>query len=167
MGFLLKVLHILILNAQAQAQLTDIQPEEVAAFVSVAVFEETDQVSAELLVSLAWGESRFKQDSEPGCGVLQVFPQYLDGHPDWTCKVLRNDLVLAVRSGVVGLEQMLDDKRVHGDLHRALMYRACGNKFFEGTCNEKKGHWVKAAEARAQQLTYHPSHNVREQRPSF
>jgi len=167
LDFLVRVLHFVILNSQAQ-QLPDTQPDEVSAFVAVAVFEETPRISAELLVSLAWGESRFKQDAGPGCGVLQVFPQYLN-RPEWTCKVLKTDLVLAVRSAVVALDEMLDDKRVRGNLHRALMYRACGNVFFEGKCNDKKGLWVQAAEGRAQGLIpdVRPSYHVRELKPSM
>ena len=165
LGYLLTVLRFLLLNSQAQ-QLPDTKPDEVAAFVSVAVFEETPRVSAELLVALAWGESRFKQDVGPGCGVLQVFPKYLKNRA-WTCKVLQTDLTLAVRSAVVALEEMLDDKRVRGDLHKALMYRACGNVYFKGTCSDHKARWVRAAEARARKMTARPSYHTREERPSW
>jgi len=69
----------------------------------------------------------------------------------------------------VALDEMLDDKRVRGNLHRALMYRACGNVFFEGKCSDKKGLWVQAAEGRAQGLIpdVRPSYHVRELKPSM
>ncbi len=144
------ILHFIILHAHAQ-ELPDTQPEDVTAFVVVAIAEETPRVPAELLVSLAWAESRFQQLSRPGCGVLQVFPKYLGR--GWSCQDLQADLVLAVRAGVVGIEMMLDDQRVRGDLHRALMYRACGNTFFVGKCSRQKAMWVERALARTKQLS--------------
>jgi hypothetical protein len=32
---------------------------------------------------------------------------------------------------------MLADRRVRGDLRLALLYRACGNRAFDGTCRKR------------------------------
>lgn len=145
------ILHLLALNERA-LQLPDTRPHEVSAFVYVAVTEATPRVSAELLVSLAWAESRFQQSALPGCGVMQVFPHHFpDYRPPSDCEVWRSDLRLAVRAGVEEIELMLRDRRVNGNLRRALMYRACGNAAFNGTCT--KGGWVDGALQRMRSLS--------------
>lgn len=140
------VLSLLLLNARAQ-QLPDTQPGAVRTFVAVAFAEATPRVPADLLVSLAWAESRFESQAGPACGVMQVFPRDI-GRPASDCQIWRRDVTLAVRAGVLELEMMLEDKRVHGSIRRALMYRACGNAFFDGTCSHEKSRWVDAVLAR-------------------
>jgi len=113
-------------------------------FVDVALELQTQRVPAALLVALAWGESRFDASAQPACGVMQVYPRDLD-EPATSCAEWRRDLHAGVRAGVREIEMMLADKRVSGNMRRALLYRACGNKAFDGSCEAKKYAWVTAA----------------------
>lgn len=137
----------------AAASLPDLDASRVIPMVLAAIAEETPSAHAELLVALAWGESRFEQSAQPLCGVLQVNPIDI-GRPMSDCTVWRNDLRLAVRAGVAEIEMMLADHRVAGDLKRALLYRACGNKAFDGTCAAAKYAWVEDAIARYHQIEH-------------
>jgi len=110
--------------------------------VDFAVMRQTRRVPAALIVALAWGESRFDPMASPACGVMQVYPNDL-GEPASACALWRRDLQAGVRAGVREIEMMLDDKRVHNDLYLALLYRACGNQAFNGTC--AKHAWVRDA----------------------
>lgn len=142
--------HAMHLHAAA-ADLPDTDSALVAPMVLAAIAEETPRAPAALLVALAWGESRFDQRAQPLCGVLQVSPIDI-GRPMSDCAVWRGDVQLAVRAGVTEIEMMMADHRVAGDLKRMLLYRACGNKAFDGTCDAKKYAWVEAAIARYRQL---------------
>ena len=135
----------------AAAELPDTDAAFVSPMVIAAIAEETPKAPAALLVALAWGESRFDQRAQPLCGVLQVNPVDI-GRPASDCAVWRGDLQLAVRAGVTEIEMMLVDHRVAGDLRKMLLYRACGNKAFDGTCDSKKYAWVEAAIARYKQI---------------
>lgn len=138
----------LIVLDEAARQLPDLpRGELVDQFVGAAVAEQTPRVPAELIVALGWGESRFEPWSGPGCGALQVFPRTIDAPPS-ACTAWRHDLRAGVHAGVVGIEMMLDDRRVRGDMHLALLYRSCGNSVFDGTCSARKHAWVRAAIAR-------------------
>ena len=149
-SFFHQLTHATRLHAAA-SDLPDTDSALVAPMVLAAVAEETPRAPAALLVALAWGESRFDQRAQPLCGVLQVNPIDV-GRPMSDCAVWRGDVRLAVRAGVTEIEMMMADHRVAGDLRRALLYRACGNKAFDGTCDAKKYAWVKAAIARYRQL---------------
>lgn len=110
-----------------------------------AIRHATPRVPAELLVALAWGESRFESDAKPGCGVLQVFPRDI-GLGDFAyCDRWRASVGEAVAAGVQEIEMMLDDHRVRGSMTGALLYRACGNVAFDGTCSQAKVRWVAKA----------------------
>lgn len=122
-------------------------PDLVNQFVDAALEAQTRRVPAALLVALAWGESRFDGDALPACGTMQVYPHDL-GEPATACAEWRRDLRAGVRAGVREIELMLADKRVRGDLRRALLYRACGNRAFDGSCGAKKYAWVTSAIAR-------------------
>lgn len=122
-------------------------PGMIDPFVNVALDEQTSRVPAALIVSLGWGESRFDPAAQPACGAMQVYPNDLN-QPRSRCAEWRKDLRAGVHAGVREIEMMLADKRVRGDLRRALLYRACGNKAFDGTCDPKKYAWVDAAIAR-------------------
>ncbi len=135
----------------AAAELPDTDAALVSPMVMAAIAEETPRAPAALLVALAWGESRFDQRAQPLCGVLQVNPVDIN-QPISDCAVWRGDLRLAVHAGVTEIEMMLADRRVAGDLRKMLLYRACGNKAFDGTCDSKKYAWVEAAIARYRQI---------------
>jgi len=149
-GFFRQLSHATRLHAAA-ADLPDTDSALVAPMVLAAIAEETPRAPAALLVALAWGESRFDQRAQPLCGVLQVNPVDI-GRPASDCAVWRGDVQLAVRAGVTEIEMMLADRRVAGNLRRMLLYRACGNAAFDGTCDAKKYAWVDAAIARYRQL---------------
>lgn len=127
-------------------------PDRIDHFVEAALTAQTSRVPAALLVALAWGESRFDSAARPACGVMQVYPRYLD-EPASACDEWRRDLRAGVRAGVREIELMLDDKRVHGNMRRALLYRACGNSAFDGSCSKAKRSWVTAALARWRALS--------------
>lgn len=120
--------------------LPDVQPELIDSAVDAAFATETLAVPAELLLSIAWGESRFRPDQRTGvvCGALQVNPDDI-GEPRGNCVRWANDMHLGFAAGVRELEMMLADRRVRGNLRLALLYRACGNAAFDGTCT--KGQW--------------------------
>lgn len=132
----------------AARKLPDVTSHDlVDRFVDVAVELQTPHVPAALLVALAWGESRFEASARPACGVMQVYPHDL-GEPATACAEWRSDSRAGVRAGVREIELMLNDKRVRGDMRRALLYRACGNKAFDGSCSAKKRAWVTASMVR-------------------
>jgi hypothetical protein len=123
-------------------QMPDVEhPELVDTLVDAAIRLQTPRVPAALIVALAWAEARFDPMAKPACGVMQVYPKDLD-EPQTSCARWRNDLEAGVAAGVREIEVMLADKRVHGNLRNALLYRACGNSAFDGTCDDKKYVWV-------------------------
>jgi hypothetical protein len=131
------------LHERARA-LPDVEsPDLTDQLVGAALEEQTQRVPAALIVAIAWGESRFDRAARPACGVMQVYPNDLE-EPAAACVAWRRDLRAGVRAGVKEIEIMLADKRVRGDMRRALLYRACGNKAFDGTCSVPKHAWVKA-----------------------
>jgi hypothetical protein len=111
---------------------------------------ETECAPAELLLALAWGESRFESDAAPACGVMQVYPSDLGLAPA-ACQAWRSSALEGFRAGVLELETEFADSRVRGDLRAALLYRACGNAaFVAGACG--KHGWVDAALTRYRTL---------------
>jgi len=145
------------LHERARA-LPDVEsPDLTDQLVVAALEEQTPRVPAALIVAIAWGESRFDRDARPACGVMQVYPNDLE-EPASACVEWRRDLRAGVRAGVREIEIMLADKRVRGDMRRALLYRACGNKAFDGTCSTPKHAWVKATMERWHVLA--PSHRT-------
>jgi hypothetical protein len=133
-----------MLHATAR-QMPDVEhPELVDTLVDAAIHLQTPRVPASLIVALSWAEARFDPAAKPACGVMQVYPKDLD-EPQSACALWRNDLWTGVAAGVREIEVMLADKRVHGNLRKALLYRACGNSAFDGTCEDKKYVWVQNA----------------------
>lgn len=120
--------------------LPDVRLTDVEAAVEAAISVETPDLPASLLVSIMWGESRFVPDVRTGrvCGVMQVNPSDI-GRPRSDCTRWKHDIRAAAAAGVKELQMMLGDRRVSGNLRKALLYRACGNSAFDGTC--KKGRW--------------------------
>lgn len=120
----------------------DVAPGHAAVVLDAAQHQQTAQVPAALIVVLAWHESRFDPKAGPACGVMQVYPKDI-ARPASDCAIWATDVAAGVRAGVVEIETMLKDKRVNGNLRRALLYRACGNKAFVGTgCTRDKVAWV-------------------------
>lgn len=151
------MLHLLVvvsINLQAAHALPDVKPGLIELAIDAALEVATDEIPAPLLVSLAWSESRFeaRTHDHTGCGVLQVDPKDI-GAPVSLCRVWGASMLAGMAAGVVELEMLLGDRRVHHDLRLALQYRACGNKAFDGTCSTHKLMWVEAALARAARLS--------------
>jgi hypothetical protein len=122
------------LRANAR-DLPDVRAELVDDAVDAALATETRAVSAELLLSIAWSESRLEPGQRTGivCGALQVNPTDI-GEPRASCRLWAAYTYFGFAAGVRELEVMLAEARVHGDLRLALLYRACGNHAFDGTC---------------------------------
>jgi len=120
--------------------LPDTKADQVRPAVEAAIRHETPQIPAELLISIMWGESRFVPTVRNGvvCGIMQVGPHDIK-QPRSVCLIWDRDVDAAVAAGVVEMKMLLKDKRVNGSIYRALLYRACGNSAFDGTC--RKGGW--------------------------
>jgi hypothetical protein len=125
------------------------------AHVSAATDAATPDVSAELLLSIAFVESRFdvtatsriegnvrrtgayRSTSPPRnltgtlyCGPLQTYAK------DWDDCLRMRGLLLAYRAGSDELSRWMKDSRVRGDVTRALLGHGCGNHgVTSGRCN--------------------------------
>lgn len=119
------------------SQLPDVDEQLLQPAIEAAVAAETKRIPAELLIAIAWGESRLNPHVRTGvvCGPMQVNPTDI-GRPRSDCEVWERDITAGYRAGVTELETMLQDPRVHGSLERALLYRACGNALFRGKCTK-------------------------------
>jgi hypothetical protein len=109
---------------------------------------ETYGIPAELLVAIAWFESRFNPDPNAitgrrskFCGSMQVYPPYVDRRWDARkmCQTWRRDVMAAMYGARRGIEVIKADPRINGRLGRALMYRSCGESFLRGTCRKHPG----------------------------
>lgn len=131
--------------------LPDVRESDVRPAVEAALRHETAEIPAELLVSIMWGESRFIPTIRTGivCGIMQVGPHNIN-RPRKVCSTWDRDVDMAVADGVRELKMLLSDKRVRGNVRRALLYRACGNAAFNGSC--KKGAWPGWVLQRARRL---------------
>ena len=126
--------------------LPDIERDRIDLVVDVAIADATPEISAALLVTLCWAESRClpKTHDNTGCGVLQVDPKDMDETPSM-CAIYAESIEAGIAIGVREIERLLADRRVHHDLRLALQYRACGNKAFDGRCSAAKLRWVEEA----------------------
>lgn len=111
-------------------RLPDVVPEDAAVAVEAALIVESRTVPAELLVAIAWGESRFIPSTVTGraCGLLQVVAS-----APASCSALQIPIV-GMLVGRLELEQWL--ALAHGDLHLALLGNACGMSALRGTCTK-------------------------------
>jgi hypothetical protein len=125
--------------AENASLLPDVRPDRLHAAVDAAFSTETPSIPAELLLSIAWLESRMEPATAVGrvCGVMQVDP-YTIGQPRSICALWARDVRAAFAAGVLELEIMLRDRRVMGDMRLALLYRACGNSAFDGSCRKTR-----------------------------
>lgn len=136
---------------QVNRNLPDVREGLADQAFDAAIEVETDRLPASLLLSIAWGESRFDPTEVTGrvCGIMQVNPVDI-GYTHTACDAWRISVRSGFLAGIEELEMMLADRRVHGDLRKALLYRACGFRAFDGTC--KKGAWPEWVLKRAQIL---------------
>lgn len=132
------------------AALGDSSGEDVERAVDAALIAETDHFSAELLLSISWGESRFVASTITGraCGVMQVVAS-----TRVVCRELASDARLGMIAGVLEMEdERVEDRRTRGDVRLVLLAKACGNSAFDGTC--RKTAWPEWVIRRAEQLGY-------------
>ena len=80
---------------------------------------------------------------------MQVYPHDLGLDDASSCALWKRDVLAGVRAGVLEIETLLADHRVHS-LREALLYRACGNKAFTNECD--RDGWVNAVFARRMYL---------------
>jgi hypothetical protein len=157
MAMVLGVFHHVLLAMQLQVAVPAIDPAVAFAHAGAALRASTARVDAELLLAIAYVESRFdatatsrvegaarKTGSYPWsspparldaraslyCGPLQTFAG------SWReCMALR-ELPAAYAAGAHELEQWLRDRRVHGRVELALAGHGCGNHGVDtGHCN--------------------------------
>lgn len=125
----------------AVESLGDVKAQYIKPIVSAALAYETPQIPAELILSIAWGESRMIPSTRTGrvCGVMQVNPIDIGRRNHaFHCRQWSHSAALGVKAGVEELSMMLKDIRVKGNLRKALLYRACGNNAFTGRCRKQQ-----------------------------
>jgi len=138
-----------------------LEAEQVLAHVHAAIEAATPEISAELLLAIAFVESRFdvtalsriEGDQRRGgrypstrpppkwrrgtslfCGPLQTFAR------TWQQCLDQRELTVAYTTAVEELGVWLRDRRVRGDLSRALAGYGCGNHGVKtGKCNRYPG----------------------------
>jgi hypothetical protein len=151
------LLHKLALMVRVHAMAPDVALADAYDHAAAAVEAATPQVSAELLLAIAYVESHYDRTATsrveghrrrtgsypstrpPGdlathaslyCGPLQTFAASWD-----ECIALR-DLRAAYAAGIAEMEQWLHDKRVRGRVELALAGHGCGNHgVVTGKCN--------------------------------
>lgn len=138
-----------------------LEPAEALAHADAATRAATPEVSAELLLAVAYVESRFnpfalshiegtqrrigwhRSDQPPPrlrrgtsmyCGPLQTFALR------WRDCVAARELSVGYANGAREITAWLKDRRVKGDMTRALAGYGCGNKGVKtGKCNRYPG----------------------------
>jgi hypothetical protein len=141
---------------------TTLGPLDAIEHVQAAVAASTEEVSAELLLAVALVESRFDARWVSRVeGKTRVYGRYLGRTPPkrlnkhrsmycgplqtlattWEqCLQLRDDVFVAYRAGAGELTSWLHDRRVRGDITRALAGYGCGNRGVKtGKCNRYPG----------------------------
>jgi hypothetical protein len=114
-------------------------PEEVAANAVAAARAETPDVPAELLLAVAWRESRYEPTAGPQCGVVQVT---LRGAP---CRrLLAAGLAAQYRAGARAIERWIRLVRRMGrpGIRNALLGYA------EGVAAVRRGYGIKGCSSR-------------------
>ncbi|HET7501313.1 MAG TPA: hypothetical protein VFK02_09935 [Kofleriaceae bacterium] len=142
------VLKHLELALRLQAAAPWMPPPDVYAHIAAAEAAATERVTGELLLGIAFIESRFdatavsrvegrvrrtgrypwtavppKLDPRASlyCGPLQTFA------PSWSACLRLRDLKAAYAAGAAEIERWLNDRRVRGNVSRALAGHGCGN----------------------------------------
>jgi len=138
-----------------------LEMEEVFAHARAAEHAATPKISAELLLAMAFVESRFdpaavsrvegkrrrvghypstnpparlRKGASLYCGPLQTFAA------TWDECLAQRDLRVAYTTGATEVTRWLRDRRVRGDMTRALAGYGCGNRGVRtGKCNRYPG----------------------------
>ncbi|HEY6174805.1 MAG TPA: hypothetical protein VIX73_10190 [Kofleriaceae bacterium] len=157
MWFISTIFPRLALALRLAAAAPWLPPEVAYAHAEAANAAATEQVPAELLLGIAFVESRFdptavsrveghtrktghyaSRDAPPGldrraslyCGPLQTYAA------SWSSCIAMRDLGTGYAAAVAELTQWLRDPRVHGSTTRALAGHGCGNRgVLTGQCN--------------------------------
>ena len=157
MWFISKIFPHLALALQLSAAVPWLPPEVAYAHAEAASDAATEQVPAELLLGIAFIESRFDptavsrvegharktgryaSTAAPAsldrraslyCGPLQTYAT------SWSACISMRDLGTGYSAAVAELTQWLRDRRVHGNTVRALAGHGCGNYgVLTGQCN--------------------------------
>lgn len=135
-------------------RMNDVPHTEVDEIIDAALSVEKGPITAELLLALAWHESRFDRQNRTGsvCGMLQVVPDEV-GEEDFetACNRWSSDIRSAFQAGV---DEFLGNPKmskyngwlrgIKGHVSRerliiALRHRACGNKIPCG-----KDQWIRS-----------------------
>lgn len=125
--------------------------------VQAAIDSETENFPAELILSIAWQETRFNYTKQTNrqkvCGIMQTSPKSI-GLKMSICKDWNLDPKLGFMAGITALETMMKDSRVYGKSKnntasikaacgvnpsarcKSILYYACGNSAFDGTCTK-------------------------------
>lgn len=131
--------------------LGDVRPELIDDAVTAAIDVETESVSAELLLALAWWESRLEPGLRTGrvCGALQVKPEDVGerSHRD-ACHRWAQDTWQGFRAGADELTTWL--RHSHGNMSLALRGRACGWTGLRHGCGKKW--WIDRVRLTARRL---------------
>jgi hypothetical protein len=159
-GFTLFLQHV-GLALRLAATHPQLDPAEVLAHAHAASVAATPKVSAELLLAMAFVESRFdpmatsriegkkrrvgrypsttpparlRKGASLYCGPLQTFAA------SWEECLKQRELDVAYATGVKEITRWLRDRRVRGDMTRALAGYGCGNRGVRtGKCNRYPG----------------------------
>lgn len=140
---------------------TTLGPLDAFAHVQAATAAATDEVSVELLLGVAYVESHFDVRWVSRIeGKKRVYSKYTSSKPPprwkkgtpmycgplqtramtWDACLHQRDLSVAYHAAVAELTAWLNDRRVRGDITRALAGYACGNKGVRtGKCNRYPG----------------------------
>ena len=132
--------------------LPDVGLRDATVAAHAALLVETDQVSAELLIAIAWGESRFVAGvvTNRACGLLQIIAASRA-----ECSLLKIPIVNAY----VARRQLEEWLRVsRGDLRKALLGNACGFSAFTGACSKTR--WPGWVLERARSLGWSPKRSA-------
>lgn len=131
--------------------LGDVRSELIDDAVTAAIGVEAPAVPAELLLSLAWWESRLEPGLRNGrvCGALQVKPEDV-GERSFrdACHRWAQDTWLGFQAGADELHTWL--RHAHGDMTIALRGRACGWTGLTQECGKKW--WVDRVRQTAHKL---------------
>lgn len=111
--------------------LPDVARHDAEVAARTALLVETADVPAELLIAIAWGESRFVPTTITGraCGLVQTI-----GASPSACKAMTVPII-GMLAGIAELRGWL--RIAHGDLRLALLAYACGYSAFDGTCSKQ------------------------------
>ena len=146
----------LVLALRLVVAVPSMSPLDAYAHATAANAHATARVSPELLLAIAYVESRYDATAtsrvESGARRTGAYPSTtppadLDPQPlycgplqtyatSWAACIAMRDLGAGYAAGDAELEQWLRDSRVRGDVARALAGHGCGNAgVVTGTCN--------------------------------